>query len=106
MRFDQNEYVWDSIWNAPAVVVGVKPDEKAPYVVAELDQRNKSLARLAARKESQLSRYVNVKLPEAEALALADHIEQPFDLEAAKARINAQLVRRGILEAKHAPTQA
>jgi hypothetical protein len=105
MRFSQNEYVWDRFWDAPAIIVGLRPGEGVPYVIAELDQRNRSLARLAERTEDQLSRYINVKLPEAEALALTRHVIEPLDEKAAIGRINGQLLRRGIWGRKDAPAQ-
>lgn len=97
MSFGIKEYVWDDIWGCPAVVIGVEFKSKM-YRVAEITE-GKKLGRVAERKEIDLQRYVNVVLPEDEALALVGRRPDPVEKSNyANARIKMALTKRGVLD--------
>lgn len=78
MKFEFNEYVWDRVWDGPAIVVCVDdrdPDDPKPYVVGEITRADKSLHRMACRTEEELCRYVSIKIPEDEALILVRGVD-------------------------------
>ena len=69
-EFSINEYVWDKVREAPAVVIG--DEERAeghPYMVAEIVSNpfgNQTLGRIAHRTEADLCYYAKVVMPEDE----------------------------------------
>lgn len=100
MTFEVREYVWDHVWDGPAIVLKADP-EGAEYQVAEIDEQRR-LGRVSWRPSGNLSRYVRVLLPESEAMALVrSHRKRttPAYVHAAKrarGRITKQLRKRGV----------
>lgn len=94
--FDINEYVWDLVWDGPAIVVGCD-DKGKVYTIAEITRGSKSLGRVAERGLSSLSRYINVAIPELETMALlgVKRLDDP-KLHNAQDRIREACDRRGI----------
>lgn len=99
--FEPREYVWDRVWESPAVVVSEPQGSPASYTVAEIDQWRR-LGRVAQRTENQLCRYVRVILPEDEADAIVKTYGKRTTSEKVSLRqsgiyrIVTQLVRRGV----------
>lgn len=66
MSFGLREYVWDRVWEGPAIVVGV--DEKTDlHTVVEIVLPNQKFGRTAKRWPADLCRYVKLIVPEDEA---------------------------------------
>lgn len=66
MTFEHREYVWDRIWEGPAMVIGVD-DVPDTYTVVEIVLPAQKYGRVARRSEKQLCRYVKLIVPEDEA---------------------------------------
>lgn len=93
------EYVWDLTWEAPALVVGVQGDL---LTVAEIGP-DRSLGRVAHRREAELSRYVKLIVPEAEAEAVqsalfAESIETHDLIASFLTRLREARERRGLTD--------
>lgn len=105
--FSVLEYVWDRVWDGPAIVIGFR--DQTRITVVEIVQPDLSLGRVAHRQLDEVCRYVKVILPEDEAQHLqvaaesvADKAVGPMqnELSSGAKRIMAARDRRGLLDGR------
>lgn len=66
MIFGLREYVWDRVWDGPAIVVSVD-ETTGIHTVTEIVLPAQKFGRVAHRSEDDLCRYVKLVIPEDEA---------------------------------------
>lgn len=107
-EYDLREYVWDCVWEGPAIIIGIDGDR---FTLAEIVLPARKLGRVAHRYHADICRYVHLLVPEGEACLLGEAVKHALSFAPAetgpprstlvkfKDRLYKALRERGVIDA-------